>query len=252
MTPALSALLLGLLLGIQHATDTDHVVAVATIVSRTRRFRTGALVGAFWGLGHTVTIVAVGAAVIGSRLTVTPVLALSMELAVAVMLMALGVVRIAGALRGAGDVPPAHLAEPHPHDEGAAFHSHAHAHGGLVHRHPHVHPPSRLSAAMQGVGAGQAVRSALVGVVHGLAGSAAVALLALGSIADPSVAVGYLLVFGLGTIAGMTAITAVIALPFAAGARRFARWQRALALGTGGLSLGFGIYLAMRVGGSLA
>jgi high-affinity nickel-transport protein len=105
---------------------------------------------------------------------------------------------------------------------------------------------------MQGVGAGQAVRSALVGVVHGLAGSAAVALLALGSIADPSVAVGYLLVFGLGTIAGMTAITAVIALPFAAGARRFARWQRALALGTGGLSLGVGIYLAMRVGGSLA
>jgi high-affinity nickel-transport protein len=168
------------------------------------------------------------------------------------MLMALGVVRIAGALRGAGDVPPAHLAEPHPHDEGAAFHSHAHAHGGLVHRHPHVHPPSRLSAAMQGVGAGQAVRSALVGVVHGLAGSAAVALLALGSIADPSVAVGYLLVFGLGTIAGMTAITAVIALPFAAGARRFARWQRAHALGTGGLSLGVGIYLAMRVGGSLA
>lgn len=238
---------LGLLLGIQHATDADHVVAVATIVSRTRRFGAGALVGAFWGLGHTVTIAAVGAVIIGFRTRVGPTVELSLELAVATMLMGLGALRISRALRGGGDVAPEHLAEPHLHDARPAFHSHPHAHDGRVHRHPHVHPPTRLVEAMREVGAGQAIRSALVGVVHGLAGSAAVALLALGTIHDPALAVGYLLVFGLGTIAGMTVITALIALPFAAGAQRLGRWQRALALGTGGLSLALGAFLAVRI-----
>ncbi len=223
------------------------MVAVATIVSRTRRFRAGALVGAFWGLGHSVTIAAVGAIIIAFRTPMGPTVELSLELAVAAMLMGLGAVRIARALRGAGDVPPEHLAEPHRHDARAAFHSHPHAHEGLVHWHPHVHPPTRLVEAMREVGAGQALRSALVGVVHGLAGSAAVALLALGTIQDPTLAVGYLLVFGLGTIAGMTVITALIALPFAASAQRLGSWQRALALGTGGLSLAFGAILAIRI-----
>jgi hypothetical protein len=85
-------------------------------------------------------------------------------------------------------------------------------------------------------------------VVHGLAGSAAVALLALSTIADPYLAVGYLLVFGVGTIAGMTAITGLMALPFAVGAGWLTRWQRALAVGTGALSLGFGLYLGFHVG----
>jgi high-affinity nickel-transport protein len=101
---------------------------------------------------------------------------------------------------------------------------------------------------MREVGVGQAIRSALMGVVHGLAGSAAVALLALGAIQDPTLAMGYLVVFGVGTIAGMTAITALLAWPFAAGARRLARWQRALAFGTGALSLAFGLYLAIHIG----
>jgi hypothetical protein len=249
-TGGLSAVFLGLLLGIQHATDTDHVVAVATIVSRTRRFGAGALIGAFWGLGHTVTIAAVGTAIIVFRVTVTPTVGLATELAVAVTLMVLGAMRIARAARGAGDVAPEHLAEPHRHDAQPAFHSHAHAHGALVHRHPHVHPPARLAAAMRGVGFGQAIRSALVGVVHGLAGSAAVALLALGTIPDPYLSVGYLLVFGTGTIAGMTAMTALMALPFATSARRLARWQRALTMGTGVLSLAFGVYLGAQIGGA--
>lgn len=248
MAPDLSAVLLGLLLGIQHATDADHMVAVATIVSRTRRFGAGALVGAFWGVGHTLTLGAVGAAIIVLRWTVTPRVGLSLELAVAVMLMVLGVLRIARAVRGAGDVAPEHMVEPHRHHAGPAFHSHAHAHGSIVHRHPHVHPPAGLTAAMREVGVGQAVRSALVGVVHGLAGSAAVALLALGAIQDPTLAVGYLAVFGVGTIAGMTAITALLAWPFAVGARRLARWQHALAFGTGALSLAFGLYLTVHIG----
>jgi hypothetical protein len=248
--PALSAIALGLLLGVQHATDADHVVAVATIVSRTRRFGAGALIGAFWGLGHTLTIAAVGVAIIVFRVTVTPMVGLAMEFAVAIMLMILGATRLTLALRGARSVAPEHLAEPHRHDTAPAFHSHAHAHGELVHRHPHVHPSRRLIDALGSVGVGQAIRSALIGVVHGLAGSAAVALLALSAIQDPYLAVGYLLVFGAGTIAGMTMITAVMALPFAARAGWLARWQRALAVGTGALSLCLGLYLGIQIVGS--
>jgi cytochrome c biogenesis protein CcdA len=246
--PALSAVALGLLLGIQHATDADHVVAVATIVSRTRRFGAGALIGVFWGLGHTLTIAAVGVGIILFRVTVTPPVGLAMEFAVAIMLVILGVARLSLALRGARAVTPEHLAEPHRHGDAPAFHSHAHAHGEIVHRHPHVHPTKRLVDALARVGIGQAVRSTLIGVVHGLAGSAAVALLALSTIADPYLAVGYLIVFGAGTIAGMTAITALMALPFAVGAGWLARWQRALAVGTGALSLAVGLYLGFHIG----
>lgn len=245
---ALSVVLLGLLFGVQHATDPDHVVAVATIVSRTRRFGVGAFIGALWGAGHTVTIAVVGALIILFRMTVPPVLGLSLELTVAVMLVALGAARIACALRGAGDVAAEHLAAQHPHDSRPAFHSHSHAHGDVVHRHPHVHPSERLLAALRAVGPGQAARSVLVGVVHGLAGSATVALLALSAITDPYLAVGYLVVFGAGTIVAMTVITALLALPFTAGALALTHWPRRLALGTGLLSLGLGLYLAVQIG----
>ena len=245
---ALAVVFLGLLFGIQHATDPDHVVAVATIVSRTRRFGAGASIGALWGAGHTVTIAVVGAMIILFRVTVPPALGLSLELAVAVMLVALGAMRIASALRGAGEVSAEHLAAPHSHDTRPAFHSHAHAHGEVVHYHPHAHPPPRLLAALREVGSAQAARSVLVGVVHGLAGSAAVALLALATITGPYLAWGYLLVFGVGTIVGMTVITALLALPFTTGALAFPRWQRKLALGTGVLSLGLGLYLVVMIG----
>lgn len=248
MDSPLAVILLGLLFGVQHATDADHVVAVATIVSRTRRFGVGAFIGALWGAGHTLTITVVGTLIIIFHVTMPPTLGLTMELAVAVMLVLLGASRIAGALHGAGDVAAEHLATQHPHDARPAFHSHAHAHGDVVHRHPHVHPSERLLGALREVGPAQAARSVLVGVVHGLAGSAAVALLALTTITDPYLAVGYLLVFGMGTMVGMTAITALLALPFSTGATSLLGWQRKLALGTGLLSLGFGLYFAAQIG----
>jgi high-affinity nickel-transport protein len=164
------------------------------------------------------------------------------------MLVTFGAVRIASASRGAGDIAADHLAAQHSHDGRPAFHSHSHAHGDVVHRHPHVHPSAWLLAALRAVGRAQAARSVLVGGVHGLAGSAAVALLALATITDPYLAVGYLIVFGVGTIVGMTVITALLALPFTAGTLPLLRWQRKLTLGTGLLSLGFGLYLAVQIG----
>ncbi|MEK7771173.1 MAG: high-affinity nickel-transport family protein [candidate division NC10 bacterium] len=248
MDAGLSVILLGLLLGVQHATDPDHVVAVATIVSRTRRFGAGAVIGALWGVGHTATIAAVGTAIIVFKVAITPAVGLSLEFAVAVMLMALGAVRLVSALRESDAVPLAHLGEPHPHAGEPAFHSHPHTHGDTVHRHPHLHPSPALARALQTVGAAQALRSVGVGLVHGLAGSAAVALLVLSTVESAAGAAAYLVLFGAGTIVGMTAITAVLALPFAVSGRWLAGGRRGLAVGTGLLSLGLGLYLAFQIG----
>ena len=218
MDSSLGAIGLGFVFGLQHATDADHVVAVATIVSRTGRFAAGALVGAFWGLGHTVTIAAAGAAIVLFNVTVTPRAGLSMELAVAFMLMALGVARIVRLMREREE------------------------------RSSRGHDASRFWLVLRTLGPAQAARSTLTGLVHGLAGSAAVALLVLSTVRSPYAAVVYLLVFGLGTIAGMVAITALLSVPFAARVPVLFRFRRALALGTGLLSLGFGLYLAVHIG----
>ncbi len=223
MDSSLGAIALGFVFGLQHATDADHVVAVASIVSRTGRFASGALVGAFWGLGHTVTIAAAGMAIVLFNVTVTPRAGLSMELAVAFMLMALGAARILRLMRD--------------HDE---------RQGQLADEHGHDTPGFWL--VLRTLGPAQAARSTITGIVHGLAGSAAVALLVLSTVRSPYAAVMYLLVFGLGTIGGMTAITALLSVPFAARLPILLRFRRALALGTGLLSLGFGLYLAVHIG----
>jgi high-affinity nickel permease len=196
----LSVVVLGLLLGMRHATDADHVVAVATIVSRQRDLRLAAWVGALWGLGHTVTIVLVGAPIVLFNWVVAPRVALAMEFAVGVMLVLLG-------LRNLGTTSA----------------------GDVAHGHPHVRPIA-------------------VGIVHGLAGSAAVALLVLTTIRDPSWAIAYLLVFGLGTVIGMVLVTTAIALPFAVAGNGSPRTHSYLRMTTGLLSFGFGLFIAYRIG----
>jgi hypothetical protein len=218
MDSGLGAIALGFVFGLQHATDADHVVAVASIVSRTGRFASGALVGAFWGLGHTVTIAAAGAAIVLFNVTVTPRAGLSLELVVAFMLMVLGVSRIVKLVRDRDESPS------------------------------RGHDGSRFWLVLRTLGPAQAARSTLTGLVHGLAGSAAVALLVLSTVRSPYAAVVYLLVFGLGTIAGMIAITALLSVPFAVRVPILFRFRRALALGTGLLSLAFGLYLAVHIG----
>src|SRR5260370_41690689 len=132
---------LGFLFGLQHATDSDHVVAVATIVSRTRRFDAGALIGAFWGIGHTATIATVGMAIIVFNITVTPSVGLTMELAVALMLMGLGLFRVVRAARERSESP-------------------------------HAAPPATqgLPGVLDTVGRAQAARSVGIGLGPGLAG----------------------------------------------------------------------------------
>src|SRR5260370_6645921 len=101
MTAILAIVLLGFFLGMRHATDPDHVIAVTTIVSRERKMLHAALIGVLWGVGHTVTILAVGSAIILFRLTIPPRLGLSMELSVGLMLILLGVLNLTGVMRRA-------------------------------------------------------------------------------------------------------------------------------------------------------
>ncbi|MFQ5827896.1 MAG: high-affinity nickel-transport family protein [Candidatus Methylomirabilia bacterium] len=248
MGSLLAVIGLGFLLGLQHATDPDHVVAVATIVSRSPRLAAGALIGAFWGVGHTLTVAVVGGAIIFLNVTIAPTVSLSLELLVALMLVALGVLRLSWTWRDVRHVSPECLVAGHEHGHGNAFHSHPHTHDGVTHRHPHLHAPRLLLAALETVGPAQALRSTAVGLVHGLAGSAAVALLVLSAIGTPHWALLYLGAFGLGTLVGMMALTAALVIPFALGEGRFGRFHRALAAGTALLSIGVGLVLAYEVG----
>src|SRR6202048_1612056 len=133
-----SLLFLGFFLGMRHATDADHVVAIATIVSRERSLAGSALIGAAWGVGHTVTVMAVGAAIILFGVVIPPRLGLSMEFAVGIMLVLLGVLTLTGMGRAVG-VAHAHAGVPGGH--ALDLHDHLHAHGDYVHWHPHGHRP---------------------------------------------------------------------------------------------------------------
>jgi high-affinity nickel-transport protein len=187
-----------LLLGMRHATDPDHVIAVTTIVSSERSLSRAARIGALWGLGHTLTILVVGSAIILFKVAFSVRLGLSMEFTVAVMLIVLGLLNLTTANA----------------------------------------PMTRVSPA----------RPVVIGVVHGLAGSAGAALLLVPLIDDPRFAALYLIVFGLGTIVGMSLVTLAIAAPALAAGAPTARVQRSLRLASGAVSVMFGLYLAHKVG----
>jgi ABC-type nickel/cobalt efflux system permease component RcnA len=250
----LPIILLGFLLGMRHALDPDHVIAVSTIVSRQRNAWSAAIIGSLWGIGHTVTITAVGGAIIVFGVVIPPRLGLAMEFSVALMLILLGVLSLAGVTQrvtamltpGGGSDASVHA---HPHSHSDYIHTHPHGHEPAAHGHADTETPLwRVDRLFGSLGAYQLVRPLVVGIVHGLAGSAAVALLVLAAIRDPLWAVAYLLLFGVGTVAGMMLITAVIGLPFAYTANRFVTMHRYLGVASGLLSLGFGLFLAYQIG----
>ena len=255
MASLLSILALGFFLGMRHATDADHVIAVATIVARERNARSAAVIGAAWGVGHTLTILVVGGAIILLGWVIPPRVGMSMEMAVGAMLCILGLINlrgVTGLLRETVDEMrrgPSHHVHSHAHGHGDYVHTHVHGHEPESHPHDPLRTPvSWMDRHFGRVGVYQIVRPLVVGVVHGLAGSAAVALLVLATIDRSRWAMLYLLVFGFGTVAGMMVITAAIGVPFAATGRRFARAQRGLRLASGALSLVFGVFVAYQAG----
>jgi high-affinity nickel permease len=251
MVPLLSITALGFFLGMRHATDPDHVIAVTTIVSRQRSIWHAALIGVLWGLGHTITILVVGSAIILFGLVIPPRVGLTMELSVGLMLILLGILNLSGIMRWITEnVTPLQMGQ----------HSHPHGHGDFVHTHPHGHGPEKhghsedatpvgwMDRTFGRLGFYQIVRPLAVGIVHGLAGSAAVALLVLTTVRVPSWALLYILVFGIGTVAGMMLITAAIAIPFRFSETRFSRLNRGLGLVSGLVSLAFGLFIVYQMG----
>lgn len=184
----IAILTLGLLLGLKHATDADHVVAVTTMVARHKSLKRAALIGATWGIGHTLMIMVVGIAIILFHISIPPGLQNLFELLVAVALIVLGILTLSGVTER---FPPHDFARPF-----------------------------------------------VVGLIHGLAGSAAVALLILGSISDQMVAMIYLGIFGLGTIIGMMTITTILG---------FARANRILTMLAGVISIMYGLYFGYEI-----
>jgi high-affinity nickel-transport protein len=193
MVSLISILLLGFVLGMRHATDADHVVAVTTIVTDQPSLWRACGVGALWGIGHSITILLVGGTIVIVHIAVPPRLGLAMEFCVAVMLILLGVINLMG----------------------------------------------RSSAGT----AGSAARPLIVGFVHGLAGSAFVALLVVAAVPGIWLGLLYLALFGVGTVAGMALITVAVAVPSALSARRFGHLQRYLRLASGVASVAFGLVL---------
>jgi hypothetical protein len=247
---------LGFVLGMRHATDPDHVIAVTAILTRERRLTAATRTGVVWGLGHSLTVLIVGCAIILLKIKVPVRLGLAMEFCVGLALIVLGLpaaIALLGSITGLLGRAHQVAAEPQvPH-----VHSHVHSHGGAAHRHVHVHRDEAAAAHQNHLFQAGSVyqpvpRSALmsfaVGLVHGLAGSAAIALLVLGAIAKPLWGVAYLAVFCLGTIAGMALITTAIGTPMVLAANRVTRIHRGLALGSGLLSLGFGLLIAYQIG----
>lgn len=260
--------ILGLLLGIRHSTDPDHVIAVTAILTRERRLATAARIGVVWGLGHTLTVLAVGAAIIFLKIRIPVRIGLGMEFAVALALILLGIPSALGLCRRIG----AYVGWSTTGGETASgappvVHSHSHTHAGFAHSHTHVHthshplgdtdtnPPSHREHVPQaglilpGLGARRPlVKSFAVGLVHGLAGSAAIALLVLSAIPQPLWAAAYLVVFCVGVIIGMTLITTAIGAPFIYASNRIANLNHSLAFASGLLSFGFGLFLAFQIG----
>lgn len=253
MNSGLAILAIGFFLGMRHATDPDHVIAVSTIVSRERSIAKAASIGILWGLGHTLTILGVGAAIILFGLAIPARIGLTMEFCVGLMLILLGVLNLTGAMKWMSEkFSPAHPKvtgqHAHVHEHEAKLHFHWHSHSGASEHHGESLAPPQTWERFAGLGGYQALRPLFVGIVHGLAGSAAVALLVLSAIREPKWAVLYLLVFGVGTIAGMMLITSVIALPFSFAGYRFAWLNRGLITGSGILSLAFGLFVCYHIG----
>ena len=230
----LAALVLGILLGSKHSLDPDHVVAVSTIVSEYKNPLRSFWVGISWGLGHTTTLLIIGIVIIALRLTIPERMALLFEFAVGVMLVSLGIQVIYSFRK-------------------KKVHQHAHGHEEEAHHHFHSHSksPEHVPEHHNTHGIGKPFlrrKSYLIGLVHGLAGSAALALLVLASIESPIAGLAYILLFGLGSVISMGIMTVIIGLPFVISVGRLPNLNRTIQFAVGSLSILFGGFLMYQIG----
>jgi ABC-type nickel/cobalt efflux system permease component RcnA len=230
----LAALALGIILGSKHSLDPDHVVAVSTIVSEYRNPLRSFWVGISWGLGHTTTLLIIAIVIIALRLTIPERMALLFEFAVGVMLVGLGIQVIYSFRK-------------------KKVHQHAHGHEEEAHHHYHSHSksPEHVPEHHNTHGIGKPFlrrKSYVIGLVHGVAGSAALTLLVLASIESPIAGLAYILLFGLGSVLSMGIMTVIIGLPFVISAGRLPNLNRTIQFAVGSLSILFGGFLMYQIG----
>ena len=234
LVPFVTIVLLGLFLGMRHSTDPDHVVAVSTIVSRHKSIKHSAMIGMLWGLGHSLTIFLVGAVIIFFGVVIPPRLGLSMEFSVALMLILLGVLNLTGVMRWITE-------RFTPSKPGKAD-------SELISSVTVARRETFAERTVGKLGLYQTLRPFVIGLVHGLAGSAAVALLVLSTIRSPAWATAYLLVFGAGTMVGMMIMTTAIAMPLAYTGKKFLGANRFMTATSGVVSMAFGLFLVYHIG----
>ncbi len=236
---AFPVLALGFTLGLKHALDADHLVAVSTIVSGRRGILGSSIVGGLWGLGHTLSLVVVGLLVIALHIEIPERVAMAMEFTVALMLVVLGINVLRTMRRG--DI------RVHSHEHAGHAHAHVHARDGEKAGDPgHHHHGSVAEAIREGLSGGK--RSVFIGMVHGLAGSAALMLLVLSTIPSAGLALMYIAIFGLGSVGGMMLMSTLLGLPFAFTARKFGSLNAVIRGISGAVSVGFGLILAFQIG----
>jgi len=230
---AISILGLGFALGLKHALDADHLVAVSTIVSERKGMWSSSIVGVLWGLGHTLSLLVVGLLVVAFHFSIPEKLAQGMEFGVALMLIALGANLLWKIWKGA-------TVHVHLHEHHQRVHLHPHLHEtvpGVGHDHPLAHEHGRSVGT----------KPFLVGMVHGMAGSAALMLIVLATISSRTLALLYIGIFGIGSVGGMLIMSALIGLPFAMTARH-ERLHTVIRAAAGVVSLCFGLLLACEIG----
>lgn len=216
-----SILVIGFVLGLRHAIEADHLAAVSTIVSEKKSIFTASIVGGMWGVGHTISLFAVGLVVIFLKLQISESVEAKLEGAVGIMLVLLGL----NALRKLFQSDKIHV--------------HAHEHDGRQHLHIHTHVDEKAERSHHRF----SPRSVAIGMVHGLAGSAALMLLIVPTIPSPWVAMVYILIFGVGSIGGMMVMSLLIGLPFHFTANRFDVLNKGIRLCAGVFSLGLGGFI---------
>ncbi len=226
-----SVLALGLVFGLKHAMEADHLAAVSTIVTERKSVISSSLVGGLWGIGHTISLLIAGVAVILLHIEIGEKTALALELGVALMLIALGVNVIRKLAR-----------------RETRLHFHTHRHGHRMHSHPHLHDLAQEDNPSTHHGFRPGARPLLVGMMHGLAGSAALMLLVLSTISSPLVGMAYISVFGVGSIGGMMLMSALVSLPLRLTAERFSRANLTLRGMAALFSVGFGLFMVYEIG----
>ena len=210
----LSILALGFVLGIKHAIEPDHVIAVSTIASQSKKLLRSSLAGVFWGIGHTTTLLIVGVILIFMKGEIPEKWAMSLEFLVGIMLVYLGITTILSL---------------------KSIHLHQHEHDGEEHKHNHQHKSVSY------------LKSMLIGFVHGLAGSGAMVLLTMSTVNSAWEGAIYILIFGAGTVIGMLFFTTIIGIPFVFSVKNL-NLNKTLTQVTGVISTVFGIYYMYNLG----